>query len=148
MRQLALDGAFNSSSVFCLSLPSLLYMTFFLLSKYAFHNLMFVLNAWHRFEVQMNVKSDSYTLTCRSAALPYQKHGRRHSPAPMRSRWSIIYPTTPTAYAFQWGFQVEDRTLIITRNRLIRNPRGDKRENKKFESRHTSIFWVERTLPN
>ena len=30
----------------------------------------------------MNVKSDSYTLTCRSAALPYPKHGRRHRRRP------------------------------------------------------------------
>ena len=27
----------------------------------------------------MNAKSDSYTLTYRSAALPYPKHGRRHN---------------------------------------------------------------------
>ena len=33
----------------------------------------------------MHAKSDSYTLSGRSAALSYPKHGRRRMPAPMRS---------------------------------------------------------------
>ena len=41
----------------------------------------------------MHAKSDSYTLSCRSAALPYPKHGRRRMPAPMRSPFTYIKKT-------------------------------------------------------
>ena len=37
----------------------------------------------------MHAKSDSYTISCRSAALPYPKHGCRLMPAPMRSSCTI-----------------------------------------------------------
>ena len=39
----------------------------------------------------MHAKSDSYTSSCRSAALPYPKHGRRRMPAPMRSPCMYMY---------------------------------------------------------
>ena len=41
----------------------------------------------------MHAKSDSYTLSGRSAALPYPKHGRRRLPAPMRSSCIVQIPS-------------------------------------------------------
>ena len=39
----------------------------------------------------MNAKSDSYTLTCRSAALPYPKHGRRRPCGALVYRYIYVY---------------------------------------------------------
>ena len=58
----------------------------------------------------MHAESDSYTSSCRSAALPYPKHGHRRMPAPMRSPCNLIknihkessmVGTTPTQHIFQ-----------------------------------------------
>ena len=48
----------------------------------------------------MRAKSDSYTLSCRSAALPYPKHGRRRMPASMRSLCKTQNCTRYSEYYF------------------------------------------------
>ena len=50
----------------------------------------------------MHAKSDSYTISCRSAARPYPKHGRRRIPAPMRSPCIHLYD-----HSFFRGFSQE-----------------------------------------
>ena len=73
IRRLLLDGAFNNS-LFRLSLPSLLYMTFFSCQIMTFRiscsckTIGITLSS-------MNVKSDNYTSRCRSVDLSYH---RRH----------------------------------------------------------------------
>ena len=61
----------------------------FVQPNYDFLNLMFVpvLNSWYYFK--LNVKSDSYSLCRRSAALPYPKHERRRMPAPSLCIYNI-----------------------------------------------------------
>ena len=59
----------------------------------------------------MHAKSDSYTSSCRSAALPYPKHGRRRMLAPMRS--SCIFDTLSGTRYDNCGVRTSQRLLQL-----------------------------------
>ena len=71
----------------------------------------------------MNIKSNRYTLTCRSAALPHSKHERRRMPAPMRSSCIYILYLLPSrrqtlAVSYIIAAQLPPSQCIATYSRL------------------------------
>ena len=72
----------------------------------------------------MDAKSDSYTLSGRSAALPYPKHGRRRMPAPMRSPCTYLN----IVYASSNGCDQRNGSKVSKKNKYHSDSRSKSTE--------------------